>query len=100
MPFAGGEECTTSPATPAHVATLRPSWDYLWAMELIDRLAERSLLDEVLRDMRSGERRVLVLLGCPGIGKSALLEYLAGRHCRRPAGQICLGGDVQHGRAG
>ena len=46
-------------------------------MELIDRVAERSLLDGVLRDVRSGQSRVLVLHGDPGIGKSALMEYVA-----------------------
>ncbi len=46
-------------------------------MELIDRRAERSLLDGVLRDVRSGKSRVLVLRGDPGVGKSALMEYLA-----------------------
>jgi hypothetical protein len=48
-------------------------------MELIGRGAERRLLDEVLRDVRSGQSRVLVLHGDPGVGKSALLAYLAGR---------------------
>ena len=46
-------------------------------MELIDRVAERSLLDGVLRDVRLGKSRVLVLCGDPGVGKSALMEYLA-----------------------
>ncbi|MDV3126535.1 AAA family ATPase [Mycobacterium sp. 21AC1] len=48
-------------------------------MVLIDRGAERRLLDAVLRDVGSGHSRVLVLHGDPGIGKSALLEYLAGQ---------------------
>jgi predicted ATPase len=46
-------------------------------MELIDRLAERSLLDGVLRDVRSGQSRVLVLHGDPGVGKTALVEYVS-----------------------
>ena len=46
-------------------------------MDLIDRREECSLLDGVLRDVRSGESRVLVVHGDPGVGKSALLEYLA-----------------------
>ena len=46
-------------------------------MVLIDRGAERRLLDGVLRDVRSGHSRVLVLHGDPGVGKSALMEYLA-----------------------
>src|SRR5215475_9050225 len=48
-------------------------------MKLIDRHAERSLLDGVLRDVRSGQSRVLVLHGDPGVGKSALMEYVAGQ---------------------
>src|SRR5262245_58382462 len=47
-------------------------------MELVDRFAERSLLDGVLGDVRSGQSRVLVLHGDPGAGKSALMEYVAG----------------------
>ena len=46
-------------------------------MDLIDRGAERRLLDGVLRDALSGRSRVLVLHGDPGVGKSALLEYAA-----------------------
>jgi DNA-binding CsgD family transcriptional regulator len=45
-------------------------------MELIDRRAECGLLDELLHDGRSGESRVLVLHGDPGVGKSALMEYV------------------------
>jgi predicted ATPase len=44
-------------------------------LELIDRGAERRLLDGVLRDVRSGQSRVLVLHGDPGVGKSALMQY-------------------------
>ena len=47
----------------------------IWVMELIDRGAERRLLDGVLRDVRSGQSRVLVLHGDPGVGKSALMQY-------------------------
>ena len=46
-------------------------------MVLIDRGVERRLLDGVLRDVGSGHSRVLVLHGDPGVGKSALLKYLA-----------------------
>ena len=53
-------------------------------MELIDRHVERGLLDGVLRDVRAGKSRVLILHGDPGVGKSALMEYVAGqaRGCR------------------
>ena len=53
-------------------------------MELIDRHAECSLLDGVLRDVRATKSRVLVLHGDPGVGKSALMHYVArqARGCR------------------
>ncbi|WP_123025657.1 helix-turn-helix transcriptional regulator [Mycolicibacterium stellerae] len=59
-------------------------------MELIDRRAECGLLDEILHDGRSGESRVLVLHGDPGVGKSALMDYVvthaAGCRLLRAAG--------------
>jgi len=43
------------------------------------RSDECALLDEVIVAARSGESRSLVLRGEPGIGKSALLDYVASR---------------------
>jgi hypothetical protein len=48
-------------------------------VELADRRVERSELDQVINAVRAGESRVLVVHGEPGIGKTALLDYLAGR---------------------
>ena len=48
------------------------------AVELTGRRAECDVLDRLVRDVRAGESRALVLHGEPGVGKSALLEYLAG----------------------
>ncbi|AWB92086.1 helix-turn-helix transcriptional regulator [Aeromicrobium chenweiae] len=45
-------------------------------MELIDRRAECRQLDEVLNAARSGVGGALVLRGDPGVGKSALMEYV------------------------
>ena len=45
--------------------------------ELADRRAERGVLDQVINAVRAGESRVLVVHGEPGIGKTALLDYLA-----------------------
>ncbi|MFI0447481.1 AAA family ATPase [Actinomadura sp. 6N118] len=45
---------------------------------LLDRQRERAALDGLLGDLRSGRGRVLVVRGDAGVGKSALLEYLAG----------------------
>ena len=47
-------------------------------MELIDRDAERDLLDRFVAATRAGQSQALVLSGEAGIGKTALLDYLAG----------------------
>jgi hypothetical protein len=46
------------------------------------RRREREVLDRLLDAVRAGKSRVLVLRGDPGVGKSALLDYLAGRALR------------------
>ena len=46
---------------------------------LTDRRAECGVLDGLVEAVRAGESRVLVVHGEPGVGKTALLEYLAGR---------------------
>ncbi|MEU8344752.1 AAA family ATPase [Spirillospora sp. NPDC048832] len=43
--------------------------------QLLGRASERALLDRAIDAVRAGESRVLVLLGEPGVGKSALLDY-------------------------
>ena len=48
---------------------------FLWG-----RQREQAELNQMLLDVRSGRSRVLVVRGEAGIGKTALLEYLAGRH--------------------
>ncbi|MDF1899233.1 AAA family ATPase [Mycolicibacterium smegmatis] len=59
-------------------------------MELIDRRTESRVLDDVLRSARAGSGSALVVCGDPGVGKSALIEYVAGRaegyRLIRPAG--------------
>src|ERR1700679_1692318 len=47
--------------------------------ELAGRRAECGVLDGLLVAVRAQESRVLVLRGEPGVGKTALLEYLAGQ---------------------
>ena len=42
------------------------------------RRAECGVLDELVEAVRAGESRALVLHGEAGVGKTALLEYLAG----------------------
>ena len=51
---------------------------------LVDRLAEREVLERLLAGVRTGQSRVLVLRGEPGVGKSALLRHLSGaaKGCR------------------
>ena len=48
------------------------------AMELIDRDAERDTLKWLVPAVRAGESRALVVSGEAGVGKTALLDYLAG----------------------
>jgi len=45
---------------------------------LLNRQRERAVLDGLLGDLRSGRGRALVVRGEAGVGKSALLEHLAG----------------------
>jgi DNA-binding CsgD family transcriptional regulator len=47
------------------------------AMELIDRAAERDTLDRFVAAVRAGDSRALVVCGEAGVGKTALLDYLA-----------------------
>jgi DNA-binding CsgD family transcriptional regulator len=48
-------------------------------MELMGRRAECDVLDRLLAAIRSGDSKALVVHGEPGVGKSALLDYLAGQ---------------------
>ena len=49
------------------------------AASLIGRDAERSVLSRLVDDVRGGASRALVVHGEAGMGKTALLEYVAGR---------------------
>ena len=49
------------------------------AAELTARRQERVVFDRLVEAVRAGESRVLVLRGEPGVGKTALLDYLAWR---------------------
>jgi DNA-binding CsgD family transcriptional regulator len=46
------------------------------AAGLTDRRSEREMLDQLLGSVRAGESRALVVRGDPGVGKTALLDYL------------------------
>src|SRR5712692_1306210 len=46
--------------------------------ELRGRRLERQVLDRLVGAVRAGESRALVVVGEPGVGKTALLDYLAG----------------------
>jgi DNA-binding CsgD family transcriptional regulator/tetratricopeptide (TPR) repeat protein len=48
-------------------------------IELTDRHAERGVLDQIINAARTGKSRVLVLRGEAGVGKTALLDYVAAR---------------------
>ena len=47
--------------------------------ELTGRRAECVVLDRLMAAVRTGESRALVVHGEPGVGKTALLQYLAGQ---------------------
>jgi DNA-binding CsgD family transcriptional regulator/tetratricopeptide (TPR) repeat protein len=49
------------------------------AAGLTDRLRERGVLDRFVASVRAGAGRALVVRGEPGVGKTVLLDYLAGR---------------------
>jgi DNA-binding CsgD family transcriptional regulator len=52
-------------------------------VELIGRRDERAILDRLVDAVRAGESRALVIRGEAGVGKTALLEYLAANaRCR------------------
>src|SRR5690348_17934036 len=48
------------------------------ATGLTGRYSERDVLDRLIDAVRAGEGRALVVTGEPGVGKTALLDYLAG----------------------
>ena len=62
------------------------------ASGLTDRRGERSVLDQLIGVVRAGGSRVLVVRGEPGVGKSALMDYLAGR---APGCQVARATGVQ-----
>src|SRR3954463_11991013 len=43
---------------------------------LLGRRSETAMLDELLEAVRAGESRALAIRGDPGVGKTALLEYV------------------------
>jgi len=49
------------------------------ATELMDRRSERDAIDRLIEAVRAGQSRALMVRGDPGVGKTVLLEYLAGR---------------------
>ena len=49
------------------------------ATGLMNRLSERGVLDRLVEAVRAGESRALVVRGDPGMGKTVLLDYLAGQ---------------------
>ena len=62
-------------AVPQRTASPIPEY----AKSLIGRDTERSVLDRLLEDVRGGASRALVVHGEAGVGKTALLEYVAAR---------------------
>jgi len=48
-------------------------------MELMDRVSERQVLEDLISAVRAGQSRVLIVRGDPGVGKTVLLDHLAAR---------------------
>ena len=46
------------------------------AAELTGRRSERDVLDRLIEAVRAGQSRALVVRGEPGVGKTALLDYI------------------------
>jgi hypothetical protein len=46
------------------------------AAEIVGRRSEMDVLDRLIEDVRAGESRTLVVRGEPGVGKTALLDYI------------------------
>jgi hypothetical protein len=49
------------------------------ATGVVDRRGECDALDRLIAAVRAGESRALVVRGDPGVGKTVLLDHLAGR---------------------
>ena len=49
------------------------------ATEMMNRRDERVALDQMIDEVRAGQSRALVIRGDPGVGKTVLVDYLAGR---------------------
>src|SRR5580704_6026863 len=59
---------------------------------LVGRQAECGVLDQLAHAVRAGESRALVVRGDLGVGKTALLDYLAGR---APGCRVARAGGAQ-----
>lgn len=55
------------------------------AAGLTDRRSERATLDQLVDAVQGGQSRALVIRGDPGVGKTVLLDYLAGQARDRTA---------------
>ena len=58
------------------------------AAGLTGRRAECGVLDRLVEAVQAGESRALVAVGDPGVGKTVLLEYLAGRAARYKVARV------------
>ena len=78
-----GRRCGAGGAAIRNLVLHRPMWAHSdsggRAPGLTGRRGERAVLDQFVDGVRAGEGRALVVRGEPGVGKTVLLEYLAGR---------------------
>jgi hypothetical protein len=75
-----GRRCCAGGVTIRDLVVHRPMWAHPdgggRAPGLIDRRSERAVLDQFVDAVRAGEGRALVVRGEPGVGKTALLDYV------------------------
>jgi DNA-binding CsgD family transcriptional regulator len=78
-----GRRCSAGGGGIRDLVVHRPMWAHPdsggRAPALTDRRSERAALDQFVDGVRAGKGRALVVRGEPGVGKTVLLEYLAGQ---------------------
>ena len=61
---------------------------------LLDRVEERTIIDDLVRATSKGSSGSLVLYGDAGMGKTELLDYASGRITRGAAGRLRVAGTL------
>src|SRR5215470_7332066 len=67
-------DLSAQPASSGSQASMPGRW-HRAKWPLVDRDSERAAIDDLLEVVRQGFSGVLVLRGCPGVGKTTLVDY-------------------------